>query len=181
MALSVARAGLVMRIELESPEESGGRFTRTYASGQLEFDESELRLVEPVEVKGQFRRKNGEVELSGELHTKCLAPCARCLKEVEIPIDVDFAERFVAAVSWRHEEQHELSKDDLNLGLVEEAIELDDVVKEEVLLALPTQVLCDQDCKGICPSCGSDRNAGDCNCKSEQGDSRWEKLKDLQL
>lgn len=181
MALSVARAGLVMRIELESPEDSGGRFARTYESEQLSFDESELRLIEPVEVKGRIRRKNGEVELSGELHTKGLVPCARCLKEVEIPIDVDFAERFAAAVSWRHEEQHELSKDDLNLGLVEEAIELDDVVKEEILLALPTQVLCDQNCKGICPGCGSDRNAGDCNCKSEQVDLRWEKLKDLRL
>ena len=171
-----------MRIELESADESGRRFTNTYERGQLDFDESELRLAEPVEVKGRIRRKNGEIELSGELHTKALVPCARCLKEVEIPIDVDFAERFATTVAWRNEEQHELSKDDLNLGLVEdEAIELDDVVKEEILLALPAQVHCDQNCKGICPSCGADRNAGDCGCKSEQIDSRWEKLKDLRL
>ena len=171
-----------MRIELESAEESGGRFSKIYEGGQLAFDESELRLIEPIAVSGRIRRKGGEVELSGELNTKVMVPCARCLKEVEIPIEVNFAERFVSAIAWRNEEQHELSQDDLNLGLVEDAaVELDDVVKEEILLSLPNQVLCDQNCKGICPSCGADRNAGDCSCKSDEVDSRWEKLRDLRL
>ena len=171
-----------MRIELESAEESGRPFSRTYQSGELAFDESELRLIEPVEVKGRIQRKSGEVELRGTLSSRGVAPCARCLKEVELPLDLEFDERFATAVSWRHEELHELSKDDLNLGLVEsEAIELDDVVKEEILLALPGQVLCDQNCKGICPSCGADRNAGDCGCEPERVDSRWEKLRDLRF
>jgi DUF177 domain-containing protein len=171
-----------MRIEFESGGESGRQFSKTYEGGQLDFDESELRLLEPIEVKGRIRHKSAEVELSGELRTRVAVPCDRCLREVETPIEVDFAERFITAVSWRNEELHELSKDDLNLGLVsDEAIELDDVVREEILLALPSQVLCDQSCKGICPSCGADRNAGDCSCESEQVDSRWEKLRNLQF
>src|SRR5215813_10058480 len=170
-----------MRIELKSGEDSGHRFSETYEAGQLDFDESELRLIEPVKVKGQIRRKSGEVEMQGELHTKVAVPCSRCLKEVQLAIELNFDERFAGAVSWRHEEHHELSQDDLNLGLVDEVIELDDLVKEEILLALPGHVLCDENCKGICPSCGQDLNAGDCNCTSEQVDSRWEKLKDLRL
>jgi len=170
-----------MRIDLESGEDSGHRFSETYEAGQLDFDESELRLIEPVKVTGQIRRKSAEVELQGELHTKVAVPCCRCLKEVQLAIELNFDERFAGAVSWRHEEHHELSQDDLNLGLVDEAIELDDLVKEEILLALPGHVLCDENCKGICPSCGQDLNAGDCNCTSEQVDSRWEKLKDLRL
>jgi len=171
-----------MRIELESAGGSGDRFSKTYESGQLAFDESELRLIEPISVNGRIRRKGGEVELSGELHTTVMVPCARCLKEVELPIELNFAERFASSVSWRDEEQHELSQEDLNLGLVEDAaVELDDVVREEILLSLPGQALCDQNCKGICPNCGADRNAGDCSCKSDQVDSRWEKLRDLRL
>lgn len=168
-----------MRIELENAEAPGGRFSETYEAGDLAFDESELRLIEPVIVQGQIRRKSGQLEISGELQTRAAIPCGRCLKEVELPIDVEFAERFAGTVSWRDEEHHELSREDLDLGLVDEAIELDDLVKEEILLAVPGHVLCDEDCKGICPNCGADRNLADCGCETRQVDARWEKLKDL--
>ena len=171
-----------MRIELEKLEESGGRFSRTYEIDQLPFDEHELRLIEPVKAEGRIRRNGQEVELRGKLRTKIAIPCGRCLKSVELPIEVDFAERFAPAVSWKDEEQHELSEDDLNLAAFDgEAIELDDLVREEIILALPGHVLCDETCKGLCPACGADRNAGSCDCTSKQIDSRWEKLKDLQF
>ena len=171
-----------MRIELEKLEESGGRFSRTYEINQLTFDEHELRLIEPVKVEARIRRKSEEVELRGTLSTKIAVPCGRCLKSVELPIDVEFAERFTPAVSWKNEEQHELSEDDLNLAVFDgEAIELDDVVREEIILALPGHVLCDQACQGLCPTCGVDLNVGSCDCASKQIDSRWEKLKDLRF
>ena len=168
-----------MRIELEKLEESG-KFSRTYEIDQLAFDEYELRLIEPVSVEGRIRRKAEEVELRGKLHTKIGVACGRCLKSVELPIDVEFAERFTPAVSWKDEEQHELSEKDLNLAAFDgEAIELDDLVREEIILALPGHVLCDEVCRGLCPTCGADLNAASCDCTSKQIDSRWEKLKDL--
>lgn len=168
-----------MRIELENAEEPGGRFSETYEDGELAFDESELRLIEPVQVKGQIRRKSGQLEINGELQTRVALPCGRCLKDVEIPIKVEFAERFAGSVSWRNEEHHELSQEDLDLGLVDEAVDVNDLVKEEILLALPGHVLCNEDCKGLCPHCGADRNLADCGCEGRQVDARWEKLKDL--
>jgi uncharacterized protein len=54
-------------------------------------------------------------------------------------------------------------------------------VKEEILLALPGHVLCSENCKGICPNCGADRNLADCVCQSREVDARWEKLRDLKL
>jgi len=104
------------------------------------------------------------------------------LKPVELPIDVRFAERFVPAVAWGDEEQHELQPEDLNLAVFDgEGIELDDLVKEEVLLALPGHVLCRPDCRGLCPVCGIDKNEKNCECDTKLIDSRWEKLKDLRL
>ena len=101
---------------------------------------------------------------------------------VEIPIDLKFAERFVASVSWRDEEQHELQEADLNLSVFDgQGIELDDLVKEEILLAVPGHILCREDCKGLCPVCGIDRNRESCDCGTGQIDSRWEKLKDLRF
>jgi DUF177 domain-containing protein len=169
-----------MRIELEKLEESGGRFARTYAIGELEFDEQELSLIEPVTVEARIKRKGEEVQLRGNLRAKVAVPCGRCLKSVELPIDVKFAERFASTVSWKNEEQHELSESDLNLAAFDgAAIELDDLVREEIILALPGRLLCGEACKGLCSICGADLNVSNCDCRSKQVDSRWEKLKDL--
>jgi len=170
-----------MRIEIEKLEESGGRFAQTYR--ELPFDEAELQLLEPVEVEGRVRRKQDrEIELNGRLRTRVSVPCARCLKPVALPIEERFTERFVPAVAWRDEEQHELDQEDLNLAVFDgEGIELDDLVKEEILLAVPHQILCRTDCQGLCPVCGLDRNESTCECETKAVDSRWEKLKDLRL
>ena len=171
-----------MRIELEKLEEAGGKFSQLYDANELQFDEDEVRVIERVDVRGQARRKNGEVELRGCLNTRVAVPCGRCLKQVELPLEVRFAERFVSEVSWRGEEQHELREEDLNLAVFDgEGIELEDLVKEEILLGVPGHVLCAEECKGLCPSCGLDRNFANCDCEAEQIDSRWDKLKELNL
>ena len=174
--------GFDMRIELEKLEESGGRFSRTYGIDQLKFDEAELRLSEPVTVEARAKRKGQEAELRGRLRTRVTLPCGRCLKSVELPIDVVFEERFTPSVSWKNEEQHELSAEDLNLAPFDgEGIELDDLVREEIILALPAHVLCDETCKGLCPVCGIDLNLSACDCNAKPIDDRWEKLKDLRF
>ena len=171
-----------MRIELEKLDQTGGKFSRTYQTHDLKFDEHELTLVEPVTVNGRIRRKGLEVELHGNLSTKVAVSCGRCLKSVELPIEVEFTERFTPAVTWKDEEQHELSEEDLDLAAFDgEGVELDDLVREEIMLAMPGVVLCSEDCKGLCPNCGADFNAGSCDCATEQIDSRWEKLKDLKF
>ena len=87
-----------MRIELERLEELGGKFSRVYEIDELPLDDTELRLLEPAEVRGRIRREGEEVELRGELRTKLEAACSRCLKPVVLPINARFAERFVP--SW---------------------------------------------------------------------------------
>ena len=171
-----------MRLDLEKLEGSGGRFAEVYEIGQLLFDDSDLRLTSRVEVRGRVRRRKSEAELTGELHTRVAISCDRCLKPVESPVDINFDERFVEAVSWREEEQHELQAEDLNLSVFDgETIELDELVKEEILLALPGHVLCKDDCRGLCPVCGIDRNTATCNCETKPADARWEKLRNLQF
>jgi uncharacterized protein len=170
-----------MRIELESLEK-GGEFAQVYQPGELELDDPDLRLTDPAEIRGRLQKKAEAIELLGHLSATVEAACARCLKPVQLRIAAELSERFVAAVSWRSEEQHELSEEDLNLAVFNgEAIELDDLVREEILLALPAQVLCREHCKGLCPTCGIDRNVSTCECETRQVDSRWGALKDLQF
>ena len=169
-----------MRIELEKLEETGGRFSHTYQPRDLSFDDVDFVLSAPALVEGRARRLRAGVELGGELRTRLSVSCGRCLKKLELPVNVRFSERFVPAVDWRNEEQHELREEDLDLALFDgEAIELDDVVREEIMLAVPGHVLCEDNCKGLCPVCGIDRNVSACKCESEAVDPRWEKLKEL--
>ena len=169
-----------MRIDLDRLEELRGKFSRVYGINELSLDDREVRLIDPAKVHGRIKRSGNEVELSGELTASIEAPCGRCLQPVRLPIHTEFAERFVPAVSWRAEEQHELHEEDLNLAVFDgEAIDLDDMVREEILLALPGHILCSEDCKGLCPICGIDRNVSSCQCENKMIDSRWNKLKEL--
>ena len=60
-----------------------------------------------------------------------------------------------------------------------DAIDVDEVTKEQILLAVPTRSLCNDDCKGFCPTCGADKNAGECGCEAKEIDPRWAALKNL--
>ena len=171
-----------MRIELDKVEEQGSKFAQVYEANELPLEDTEVRLAEQAEVHGRIRRAGKEVELQGKLQTKVEAVCDRCLQPVELLIDTEFNERFVRAVSWAAEEQHELQAEDLNIAVFDgEGIELDDLVREELLLAVPVNVLCGQDCKGLCPTCGVDRNLIDCQCGNDEIDLRWQKLRNLRF
>lgn len=171
-----------MRIELDKLEEHGGKFTRLYEANELSLDDPEVRLVEPAQVSARVRLEGKDAELQGKLLAKLEVVCGRCLQPVELPVSTEFHERFVRAVSWAAEEQHEVQAEDLNISVFDgEAIELDDVVREELLLAVPVNVLCREDCRGLCPICGVDRNMSSCQCEINEIDSRWQKLKELQM
>ena len=74
----------------------------------------------------------------------------------------------------------ELTEAEMSVSVFDgDAIDVDEIVKEQVLLAVPTRMLCREDCKGICPECGTDRNTGDCNCVANDIDPRWAALKNL--
>src|SRR5512133_4083649 len=96
-----------MWLELENLEKDR-QFAHTYQPHDLSLEDADLRLIAPAEVLGKLRRKGDEVELIGSLTTTLETVCARCLKPVAIPFSADLDERFVTAVSWRGEEQHEL-------------------------------------------------------------------------
>ena len=171
-----------MRIELDRLREQGGQFSHVYEPGELSLDDEETRLAGPAVVQAKVQRNGEAVELRGELSATIEVFCGRCLKPVVLPLRADFDEKFVPAVSWRREPQHELTEDDLNLSVFDgDAVELDEVVREEILLAVPAQVLCGEDCRGLCPACGADRNLRPCACKTEETDSRWKALENLRF
>jgi uncharacterized protein len=151
-----------------------------------EIDLGGLRQVGPLHAEGQAELLSntlGEMRITGRLRAEIETDCDRCLEPVRRPIDSDF-ELFYRPAPDK-DVPHELAIDEgeAEIGFYEgDGIELAEVFREYVLLALPMQQICKEECQGICPQCGLNRNIGGrCQCEAKLVDDRWTALRDLKL
>ena len=80
--------------------------------------------------------------------------------------------------NYTEAKENELDVDDLEVSIIEnEEIDLNELVREQILLTLPTQIFCKEDCKGLCRECGANQNLIDCNCEEKEIDPRWKAWK----
>ena len=167
-----------MRIELEKLEDGKGSFANVYRPDDLNPVDERVRLTEAASVTGNVRRAGHEVFVNGHVETRVQVECDRCLKPVELPVSVDFALEYIPGADYESGFATALSEEQMSVDVFDgEAIDVDEIVKEQILLALPARTLCLEDCKGICPECGIDLNTGQCNCSAEAVDPRWAALK----
>ncbi|NOZ04746.1 MAG: DUF177 domain-containing protein [Chloroflexi bacterium] len=112
----------------------------------------------------------------GDLTCQVELACGRCLEPYSQEVNFTFEEEF-------HEVAQALDDEDVedpSLFLVEQNIlDASEVVRQNLLLAFPTRPLCRPDCKGLCRSCGENRNLRTCDCPPEEGDPRWAALRKL--
>jgi uncharacterized protein len=97
---------------------------------------------------------------------------------VRLPLEVEFDTAFIPQASEAGKTENvELLSADMGLAAYEgDAVDLDELVREQILLGLPSRRLCREECKGLCPKCGADLNAGDCSCEQGEADPRWSAL-----
>ena len=123
-----------------------------------------------------------EVRVRGNLSVKVAASCDRCLEPARFPIDRQFDLSYWPAGEEPTDGEIALDERGSEIGFYEgNGLELNDVLREVVLLALPMQLTCREDCKGICPSCGQNRNLQSCDCHAAAEDDRWSKLKQFRV
>lgn len=142
-------------------------------AGDAALEGLDVRLGGPVSVTGRLQAV-GEDRFywHGALRTVVEGECRRCLTPVRVPIETD-----IAAVFTMDPE----SQDDPDVyPLAPDATEIDLVpaVREELVLSVPRYAVCRDDCRGLCPRCGKDLNAGPCGCTPD-ADARWQPLKSL--
>ena len=169
-----------MQIELANLEGGKGEFSATYETRQLELEDERVRLATPLAVNGRIKRSGAEVIVSGNITGKLFINCDRCLKPLETPLNNQFELDYVSGSDYEALPDTELTEEQMLISVFDGvAIDVDEIVKEQVLLAVPARILCSDDCKGICPNCGLDRNATDCDCETSTSDPRWDALKSL--
>jgi uncharacterized protein len=168
-------------ITLQELQQHNVRFKADIPAGEIEFDKVAQSSVLQVEgVAELVNHSLGEIRLVGNLRVTLDAPCDRCLESVSLPIQSPFDLVYIPASEASDAGEDEIDEAGLEVGYYEgNGLQLNDVLREVVLLALPMQLVCNENCKGICPVCGQNRNQRECACQSAAGDDRWSKLKDL--
>ena len=151
------------------------RFDETFEPGQIDFAGEDLEQASPLHVDrvgrtaGAFRRADAN---PGPLHrgnggavrplSGARALSAGCRLRSVLPARLGCI---------AHEEEVEIDEGEAEIGFYEDGgMELEDILREQVLLALPMQRVCSEACKGICPVCGKNRNETECDC--QLGDRR---------
>lgn len=121
-----------------------------------EFGERSITFREPVQVSGTYVYDGKAFTVSAKAEATLDAVCARCTKPFIERVSFSFTERFVKGESAAAEEEtYPYSGDELDL---------DKAVLDNLFLELPIAGVCREDCKGLCPVCGADRNMTPCNC-----------------
>lgn len=161
------------------------RFDETFDAGQIDFSGEELEQASPLHATGTaelLAHSEGEVRIQGRYTVEIIAQCDRCLKMSRFPLDKPF-DLFYRPMSFiARDEEVEIDEGEAEIGFYENGgMELEDILREQVLLALPMQRVCSDVCQGICPVCGKNRNETPCDCKIESTDDRWGALRKLEL
>lgn len=198
-----------MRVKIEEIQEPGLKRTEPIKPEVLEaaLGEDGFSLVSATPLAASFKKVSGRVFVKGHFEASVTSPCKRCTTPVPVPLNIDFSLRMVQEQPRREEDddadqapkgrRRQQKKEDDGQADVAASFELDEIdaepfdgktidldpiVREQVLLALPVTVVCREDCKGLCPTCGQDLNEQDCgHGKTKEVDARLARLKDIKL
>jgi uncharacterized protein len=163
-------------------------FDETIQPGIIDFGE-DLRQTAPLKSTGRaelLRENRGgrniveDIRLVGTISTEIETHCARCLEAVDNVVTEDFDLVYRPQGVDARGDEASINEAETEIGYYQgEGLLLEDVLKEQILLALPVKQICKAACKGLCPQCGTNLNTGSCNCVSTMSDPRWSALEDI--
>lgn len=155
----------------ENPVEFDGNLDLSTLPGVLES----VSLDGPVHVVGRLGRDDrGDLHLTGSFTSRGETGCSRCLRPIALSPSGAFDLVLVPRSEEPTAEDHSLSAKELDMVYHDgEGVDVDPLVAEQVVLAVPMKPLCQEDCRGLCPTCGANRNEAACDCAPDTADPRW--------
>lgn len=137
------------------------------------WEERDVRPAKPIKIEGRLSSAGpSRFYFSGRIKGEAVAPCRRCLTDVRVGVDEE-AHFIFSSEGEDTADDPDVYEFDANAP----TLDLRAAVRETWLLAVPGFALCREDCKGLCPNCGTDLNTGTCDCVPAATESRWDALR----
>lgn len=177
-----------MFIEISELERHPVDFKEELAAGALDLGPDFLQSdilrangrAQLVEEHHGKHRTIKDIRINGQLSSRVEAKCARCLEPVIRKVVRPFDLLYRPQGADAGEEERSVAVSEAEISYYEgEGILLEDVLREQVLLALPLRVICREECRGLCPHCGKNLNLESCSCTAAPPDERWAALKEI--
>jgi len=186
-----------MRVNIDEIKEAG--LDRSWDVGREQLDEmvegdrAGYRARGPAHVSAHIEKVERRVRIEATAKAELSAACGRCLVPVSIDVPVEFELTLVPKDEYATDPRDEKDEKKRHVGgsfepaAAEEetysgkVIDLDPIVREQIVLALPGYPVCTESCKGLCPVCGANLNDRECGCDRHVPDPRWAGLKNVKL
>ena len=169
-----------MMLDLRQFEDFPAQTTVEAAPGEIQPFREDVLGIDSVQVRLTLQKSGEEYYCQGKVTAEVRLECARCLAEYATTLHggTDFIVRSAASQAtlrpgeYDDEEYVHFQGNDLR-------VDITDNVRQALVLATPMKPICKEDCKGLCPVCGVNRNDVDCDCDRDRIDDRWAGLQDL--
>ena len=172
--------GVCVKIDVSKFGQEPLRFNEEFSVEPDRLDCDQVTTPMRVRLEGEVRPSNGFFTVAGDCRMEGSVACSRCLEPVSWGVDEEFSVDYRAPAATSLDAELGLDQDELDVAFLEsDTLDLADLAAEQILLALPMRVVCDESCAGLCPRCGANRNRdGACTCEPEV-DPRWQALAGL--
>ncbi len=157
-------------------------FEASFEPGIVDFGSENVQQAGPLDWSAAAERVGDEIRVAGSLNTSVELACSRCLEPARVtitrPFDLFFRQR--DEEMFDEDEEIELDERDTRTAFFTGTqLAISDILREQILLALPMKALCTVDCKGLCPQCGMNLNSGSCNCPKENFNPHMDTLLEI--
>jgi uncharacterized protein len=173
----------VRELELHEVE-----FSQEFRPQVIDFG-PDIRLQTPLRASGRAQlieerrgRKSAveDIRLIGDYSTRIEVRCARCLEPVSRDLASQFDLLYRPLGVDAGPDERAVQPAETEIGYYQgEGLLLEDVLREQVLLAVPIKLICSEQCRGMCPRCGQNLNVEQCACAEPLASDRWAALKDI--
>lgn len=143
--------------------------------------DKDVEVSKPLVGKVKLLHTGDGILVTGHLRTEACVPCRRCLADALVSVELHLEEQFRPSVDIITGQPLPLEGDQEEATRIDahHILDLTEMVRQNILLALPMSALCKAECRGLCPECGQNINDGPCDCQPAEGDSRLSVLREL--
>lgn len=170
---------MALQLDVARIREQQLRIDRTDEPSAFSAEDA-YRIVAPVHLAADVHKDKEKLRARGRIVTTLDVECSRCLERLQVPVDSTFNMLYLPEAEAPASDEQELADEDVDTAYYRQGvIDLAELIREQLYLALPMKALCREDCRGLCSVCGTNLNTGTCSCVAAWKDPRLAPLEAL--